>query len=213
MPVIPPTTWSDIEPRIRTGDIMLWFRRDDPGSTLIADVTGCPYSHVTMLVRPDPEGPPMLWQEATQSPAPDPIDKNRPHSGAQYGNCLDVMNVMSSDEYKMTPYYRPLDLNRTQEFEDRVQEIVKQLDGIPFPPYWEMVVDAALGREGFNTGISTMFCSQLVAKTMQLAGLLEIEHPANWYTQASFSSYTDDCTFLLGAQWGAIEQEVSVPLT
>ena len=37
---------------------------------------------------------------------------------------------------------------------------------------------------------------------MQLGGLLGVEHPANWYNQASFGSkgiYANECAFLLGA--------------
>jgi hypothetical protein len=95
--------------------------------------------------------------------------------------------------------------------------IVAQLDGVPFPTIAEMVGHAAEGRFfGRDSGPSDMFCAQLVAKTMQLAGLLGDEHPSNWYNQGSFCSkgiYANDCVFLKGAAWAGPEQEIASPLS
>jgi len=208
--------WSDVVATMATGDIMLFSKSDELISTVLQDVTDSPYSHVAMVVRTDPTGPPMIWQAAPQRLAPDPDHHSEAHPGAQLGDASEVMSLIVSSTYALTPYYRALSLERRPEYEGKVAAVIEQLDGIPFPAMAQMVGHAAEGRFfGRDSGDADMFCAQLVAKTMQLAGLLGNEHPANWYNQASFGSkgvYANECAFLLGAAWNGPEQEIAVPL-
>ena len=217
MPVIPPATWSELVGGVRTGDILLFSKSDELISTILKDVTDSPYSHVAMLVRTDPNAPPMIWQAAPQPLLPDPDRHDETHPGAQLSNASDVLQLVVSGTYLLTPAYRSLSLDRGPDFEQTMAEVIQQLDGIPFPTVAQMVGHGAEGRFlGKDSGPSNMFCAQLVAKTMQMAGLLGDEHPANWYNQASFGSkgiYANECAFLRGAAWNGPEQEIAVPLS
>jgi hypothetical protein len=216
VPVIPPATWSELVGGMGTGDVVLFSKSDELISTVLKDVTDSPYSHVAMVVRTDPNGPPMIWQAAPQSLVPDPDLHDETHPGAQLGDAFEVMSLVVSSTYSLTPYYRSLSVARGPDFESAVAAVVEQLDGIPFPTMAGMLGHAAEGRFfGKDSGPSDMFCAQLVAKTMQMAGLLGDEHPANWYNQACFGSrgiYADECAFLRGATWNGPEQQIAVPL-
>ena len=209
-----PVSWSSIQSGVRTGDVVLFSRPSDSGSRELMQVTDSPFSHVAMLVRPDLSNPAMLWQEATESPAPDPHHHDQPHPGAQLGDAAAVLKVMNSSPYSMIAYYRPLALVRDADFEQRVHLAIDAFDGVPFPSEWAMVEHAALGRLlGWDSGVKSMFCAQLVAATYQRAGLLSTEHPPNWYNQASFGDvgkYAADCHLLLGASWGGPTQMIAL---
>lgn len=106
-----------------------------------------------MLVRDDLNTPPMLWQEATQSPAADPFHNNAAHPGAQIGDALEVLRVMISPPYDMIPFYRPLQLARDAAFEQQVMDTIVAFDGIAFPTELEMIEHGAEGRYlGIDSG-------------------------------------------------------------
>ena len=220
MPVIPPppvVTWDDIADRIDTGDLML-FTDNDPLGDLIEKVTGGRYSHSAMLIRLDPAQPSLLWQEATQAPTPDPDTHVTPidpisgtaHSGAQLGDARLVLRRMTG--LGMSAYYRPLIWTRTSAFQPAIVDATHQLDGVPFGTHETMIVDYLKGRLlRKDSGPDRMFCAQLVARTLQLAGLLGTEHPPNWYSPVSFSSASADVHLRQGAAYGP-EQSIAVPI-
>lgn len=53
--------YEELEPRLRTGDILL-FHGDSRRSRVIEGVTRSKFSHVGMIVRPDPAKAPLLWR-------------------------------------------------------------------------------------------------------------------------------------------------------
>lgn len=216
MPVIPPIEWSEIAATCSTGDVIL-FTGTDTGSQLIEDALGGPYSHVVMLVRPDPNAAPLMWQEATESPAPDPIgdphnkDPHAPHPGAQAADAKTVLKIMTDEA--MLPFYRRLEWDRTPEFEAAVHQALVDLDGVPFGTYLTMVADYEEGRWlNRASGGAHLFCAQLVALTLQRAGLLGPEHPPNWYSPDSFSAQSDEVQLLQGAHY-VMEQPIALPLS
>ena len=220
MPVIPlpaPVAWNDIAAQIRTGDLVL-FSDNDPLGDLIEKVTGGPYSHTAMLVRIDPTQPALLWQEAMQSPLPDPVTHKTPldpitgtaHSGAQLGDARTVLRRMTS--LGMSAYYRPMIWDRTPAFEQAVTDAMHKLDAIPFGTHETMVIDYLRGRYlNQDSGEARMFCAQLVARTLKLAGLLGADHPPNWYSPVSFSSFSQNVQLLEGASYGP-ESSITVPI-
>jgi hypothetical protein len=59
-----------------------------------------------------------------------------------------------------------------------------------------------MGRLGWDSGLGHMFCSMLVAKTYQEVGLLNTDHPPNYYSPSSFSSDGGEVVLQLGATFG-----------
>ena len=209
MPVIPPISWSEVAAQCGTGDLIA-FTGTDSGSEIIEGVLGGPYSHVVMLLRPDPKQAPLMWQEATESPAFDPVRKIGPHPGAQAADALTVLKIMTGEG--MVPSYIRLDWTRTPDFETKVSAAVQELDTTPFGTYETMAADFAMGRTlNMDSGREHMFCSQLVAVTLQMGGLLGSEHPPNWYSPSSFAGESTDVVLLQGAKYD-FEQPIAVPL-
>lgn len=199
-------TWDALLPEARTGDLVL-FHSGDRLSKVIEDVTHGDYSHVAMIVRPDPKQPPQIWQESGIALTPDPDSTTAPlHTGAQLGDLQTTVTKIL--QYHDHPRYRRLVWDRTPAFEAAVQEVIRTCDGRPFGTILEM---AAHWFEGHVLGEAssdhTMFCSQLVALTFQRAGLLGMEHPTNWYAPSSFSAGNPDLHLLQGA---AFEPEVPI---
>lgn len=197
--------WDAIAPKMQTGDLLL-FSGTAWENILIQQASG-PFSHATMVWRRGSDAP-CLWEEATEQPALDPIT-NTLHVGAQLGEARTVTQaiVAAGD----TAYYRPLIWNRPDVFDQQVWNVMRGLDGIPFPSNDELLKDYASGRV-FNvdtTSHNHMFCSMLVAKTYQAVGLLNADHPPNYYSPSSFSSVLNEVVLQGGAKFGS---EIQVAL-
>ena len=200
-------TWEALLPVARTGDIVL-FHTDKLLGQAIDDVTGGgKYSHVGMIVRPDPNRPPQLWEESSVSIAPDSDSKTTPlHTGAQHGDLQKAVAKYLSVQDR--PSYRRLHLDRTPAFEAKVQEVIATCEGHPFGSILSMVEHWFEGHFLAEAAPDTqMFCSQLVALTYQRAGLLSTEHVPNWYSPNSFSAGYHALHLLQGA---SLDPEVPI---
>lgn len=191
-------TWDELLPIARTGDLVL-FHSQDTLSEVIEKATGGDYSHVAMIIRPDPKAPPQLWEESGIALSPDPDSKTTPmHKGAQLGDLQSTVEAILA--YHDHPNYRRLDFERTPEFEAAVQDVITTCEGVPFGSIPQM---AEHWLEGHFLEIAApetqMFCSQLVALTFQRAGLLGTEHVPNWYSPSSFGSGHHGLHLLQGA--------------
>jgi hypothetical protein len=190
------TSWASLLPTMQTGDLLL-FSGTSWQSWIIQQGTSGPFSHSAMIWRQG-DGTPCLWEECEEQAGLDPITATL-HSGAQLGDAVMVTReiVAAGD----TPYYRRLIWNRPATFDSQVWDIMRGLDGIPFPAYAELVSDYTAGHVWNidTTSHHHMFCSMLVAKTYQAAGLLGTEHPPNYYSPSSFSSVTNEVALQLGA--------------
>ncbi|MEQ1786198.1 MAG: hypothetical protein ABL966_04025 [Acidimicrobiales bacterium] len=199
-------TWDELLPNARTGDLVL-FHSKDFLSEVIEKVTGGAYSHVGMIIRPDPKALPLLWEESGVALAPDPESKTTPkHKGAQLGDLQTTVESILA--YHDHPHYRRLDWERTPEFEAAVQDVITTCEGVPFGSIPQM---AEHWLEGHLLEIAApetqMFCSQLVALTFQRAGLLSTEHVPNWYAPSTFGSGHHGLHLLQGATF---EKEIAI---
>lgn len=190
MPVIPPTPWADIEPGMQTGDLIL-FSGSKTESQWIELFTGGMFSHSTMIYRPNPAEPPLMWQEAPEAIVSDPWVKSPDplksfHPGAQLGDALEATQTIQF-QYGDVPYYVQLDWTRPANLEKLMAEFVSTYEGRPFGTVMEMALNYAIGHEfNISSGDSTLYCAALVALTYMNIGLFNDSHPANWYSPNSF---------------------------
>lgn len=186
--------WHDLVDGARTGDLML-FHGGEFESEVIEALSGGKFSHVAMIVRPDPNAPPLLWEENGVPLASDPQyptkivtrHKGVEHSGAQLGDLTEVTKVILG--YDEAAYYRRLHFDRTPAFEATIQQLITASEGRPFPSLLEMAA-SWLGAQtlGAAAPSDAMFCSQLVAFTLQGGGILRPDHVPNYYSPNSFSA-------------------------
>ena len=195
MPVIPPTPWADLEPGMQTGDLIL-FSGTSTESQWIELFTGGMFSHATMLYRPDPSKPPLMWQAASGGIVPDPWvkspdPKKKLHPGSQLGDAL-AATQMIRYQYIDQATYVPLDWSRPANLNDLMTSVVDAYDGRPFGTVIEMALDYIIGHEfNISSGESTLYCAALVAVTFMKFGLFDDSHPANWFSPNSYASPQD----------------------
>jgi hypothetical protein len=211
-----PTTiaWDDVLADARTGDLML-FHGGEFESVVIEELSGGKYSHVAMIIQPDPNAPPLLWEENGVPLADDPgyptevgtRHKGMKHTGAQLGDLTEVTKVILG--YDESAYYRRLQFDRLPDFEAAVQASVTAAEGRPFPDLLEMAA-SWLGAHllGAAAPSEAMFCSQLVAWTLQSCGILSPHHVPNYYSPSSFSAESAEPLDLLNG--ASYEPEIAV---
>jgi len=192
MPVIPAMSWADLEPGMQTGDLIL-FSGSKTESQWIELFTGGMFSHSTMIYRPDPAQPPLMWQEAPEAIVADPWVKSPDplksfHPGAQLGDALEATQTIQF-QYGDIPYYVQLEWTRPANLDALMASFVATYEGWPFGTVMEMALHYAIGHEfNISSGEDTLYCAALVALTYMNIGLFNDSHPPNYYSPNSFVS-------------------------
>ncbi len=194
--------YKDVEASLQTGDVLL-FGATYGESKIIEQLTGAPFSHSGMIARfPNMDNKVYFWESVTDTRAfPDPINK------------LDHMGARIVDLRALLAYYTPYTNNQftwrrlqtywTPALQAAFENFVKQTDTRPFPTDEQMLIDYVLGHyRGVDTGMSVLYCAQLVAATYQALGLLPLDPPTNYYAPADFSALGQRVAMLNGAGLG-----------
>jgi hypothetical protein len=187
-----PTPWADLEPQMQTGDLIL-FVGSSVQSDWIKVVSGGMFSHSTMIYRPDPNEPPMMWQEAPDAICEDPTIKSPDplkvlHGGAQLGWALEATQMIRY-HYGDMPYYVQLNGNLSSKLNGPMESVVAEYEYRPFGSILDMALNYIVGHMyNISSGEATLFCAQLIGLTFMKTGLLNDTHPANWYSPNSFTT-------------------------
>jgi hypothetical protein len=205
-PAVPTVKYDDIECKLATGDILI-FHGTSGISLQIEKETASQFSHAAMVIRPDPSKPPFVWQTG---PGPIVVDAitHAAHGGAQLSLLRDALVYMSNPAYNDTGFVRQLQFSRGPEFETVAQWAISGLDGTPFSTMQDMQKDFQEGQRHLAVSDQTFFCSELVAHTFMLMGLLPFDPPANAYAPGFFSPEHGNLPFLRGATLGPLLQLV-----
>jgi len=185
--------YSQIREDLDTFDLLLWSGTGRL-SKFIQMGTGSTWSHVGMVIRM-PGDLLMLWESTL----------GEDHSGVQ-------LTPLSKSVYGKVAVRR-MNVERTADHLERLMEVRKLLDGRPFEKNWLEFFRAGYdGIFGENTrDISTLFCAELVAETLQQVGLLDDSIPSNEFTPKDFSSEAAaSLPLLMGA---SLESEVMLTQT
>jgi hypothetical protein len=205
-PVVPSVQYEDIEGQLATGDVLI-FHGASGVSLEIEKDTSSYFSHAAMVIRPDRSKPPFVWQTG---PGPIVVDAitHASHGGAQLSLLRDALAYMSNPAYNDTGFVRQLQFTRGPELETVAQWAISGLDGTPFSTLQDMQKDFTEGQRHIAVSDQTFFCSELVAHTFMLMGLLPFDPPANSYAPGFFSPERGNLPFLRGATLGPLLQLV-----
>jgi hypothetical protein len=203
-------SYEEIEPRLRTGDVFL-FHGKSAISRKVERGTRSRFSHASMVVRPDPAQPPLLWQTGPVKIVRDRLTRTD-HGGAQLGDLKEALLLMTSPEYGDMPYVRQLNVTRTPEFEQLAMMIIADIDGRPFPTMTQMMSQWKAGQSRRSESDRTLFCAELVAETFMRIGLLLLDPPPNAYSPKHFSEQYRRLHLLKNASFGP-EFKVARPQT
>jgi hypothetical protein len=185
MPVIPPMPWVELVGDMQTGDLIL-FAGTSTESQWIELLTGGEFSHSTMVVKVADSPTPWLWQEAPEAIVPDPRS-GQSINGAQLGDAESATRTIQQS-YGDAPFYVQLTWDRPDNLDELILAVIEEYEGLPFGTVLQMALDYAVGRL-YNqaTGLTSMYCAELVAATWSALGLITDEHPFNWYAPNTFS--------------------------
>ena len=221
MPTPPPAPTMPLDDaieRMSTGDILI-FHCDALESEVIDVLTDSWFSHAAMVYRHPTTGEVYLWQTDPGTIVRDQMGAlsqwGKPragdeHSGAQLGILRDAV-LETARTWGDQPYWRALTTDQPLDSDQVLAQMFK-LDGTPYPGDLEMLVEYLLGRVGTANTSADMFCSEMIAATYMMIGLLGDEHPRNFYAPKDFSSEAGAVLPLVGASL-AREVELVLPTT
>jgi hypothetical protein len=168
-----------------TGDIWL-FRGRSIADRAIQAVTNSPINHVGMAVALD-DMPPLLWHAELGRSLPDVFTGER-QRGVQLHILRDAVTTWDK-KYDQRAWMRHLQGTITREHEDKLMEVIEQLDGKAFPTTTGLAGQWVTGRvRRRDVSKETIYCAELVAATFQHMGLLPKRRPASWYDPGKFWS-------------------------
>ena len=196
----PTIRYEDLEPRLRTGDIVL-FRGASLRSRIIEAATQSEFSHIGMIVRPQHDQPPLLWQTDPRAVTEDVVE-NGQHGGAQLNELTAALAAMTSPAYGDTPFIRQLVAEHASELDEQARLAIAALERTPFPSLAKLIREWLLGHLRIATSIKRMDCAETVALTYQQMGLLASDPPPNSYNPRDFSEQHMNLRLLRGATLG-----------
>jgi hypothetical protein len=168
-----------------TGDVWL-FRGRSMADRAIQAVTNSPINHVGMTVALD-DMPPLMWHAELGRSLPD-VFTGEHQRGVQLHVLRDAVTIWDT-KYGQRAWMRQLDGPITKEHEDKLMEVIEQLDGKPFPTTVGLAGSWATGRvRRRDVSKETIYCAELLAATYQHMGLLPKRRPISWYDPGKFWS-------------------------
>ena len=190
--------------RINTGDIILFSGKGGISNT-IKWFTGSDWSHVGMAMRLPRYDLVLLWESTTLGDIKE-YDSDKLVNGVRL-----VVLSEAVKKYDGKIVVRHLDIECSDAMLDALWRFRDQVRGRPYERNkLELIRSAYDGVWGENTeDLSSIFCSELIAETYQVMGLLPETPASNEYTPNDFSTdATEPLRLLKGAALGN-----EIPLT
>jgi hypothetical protein len=168
-----------------TGDVWL-FRGKSLADRAIQAVTNSPINHVGMAVALD-DMPALMWHAELGRSLPD-VFTGEHQRGVQLHILRDAVTTWDS-KYGQRAFLRQLQGEITKEHEDKLMEIIEQMDGKAFPTTVGLAGQWAVGRvRRRDVSKETIYCAELLAATFQHMGVLPKRRPPSWYDPGKFWS-------------------------
>jgi hypothetical protein len=169
----------------RTGDIWL-FRGESVADRAIQLTTNSPVNHVGMAIVVE-DMPPLMWHAELGRSLPDVFTGER-QRGVQLHILRDAVTTWDK-KYGQQAWMRQLHGEVTKEHEDRLMEVIEQMDGKAFPTTVGLAGSWAVGRvRRRDVSKETIYCAELLAATYQHMGILPKRRPPSWYDPGKFWS-------------------------
>ncbi|GAB6930396.1 hypothetical protein JCM10914A_43790 [Paenibacillus sp. JCM 10914] len=181
----PTVPYHEIEPLLQTGDIFL-AHGISKGSIIIETLEQCPWSHVAIVVR-TPDNEVLLW-ESTSADDLEDCWFHVKKSGPQLVKLRDRIISDISGQYDSMFAIRQLEVERTPEMYDQLENFIGQVHDATFPDKLQMYWEVLEGKFGIKSSFKDFFCSKLASETYMRLGLLSESKPANSYEPKNFTS-------------------------
>jgi len=192
----PTISWARLKKEARTGDVIV-FSGGGSDSVTVRAWSGCPWTHVGMIVR-DPDAPNgdglYLWN-ADPSKSRRDVSTGLYREGVQLNDLLIYLATSRASAYfvPLLPSCREITIGQ-------LLPTIRTLSGIPFHHDWLELLRCTQGPGGGpvlgskEPQSDSYFCSQLVAETLYNVGVMGDRIPFNEYHPRSFIGE-------MGADW------------
>jgi hypothetical protein len=191
----PSLPFMDTMDQVKTGDIFLARGRANI-SRFIEFMTGSHWSHVGIIIRPSDLGiviegdPPHLWESTTHDDVPDFYSKKGKRGAMLVDLAKRIESNLQSGDYKVFGF-RYMNIERTPELLQAYKDFIVRTHAqtTDFPEYRDMIVDLIRHRLlGAAPVVTTYYCSELAATTMQAVGLMPAYPVPKSYLPRDFST-------------------------
>ena len=184
--------FSKLAPHVQTGDIIL-MHGDAPGSFLIELAEDSIWSHSGMIVRSKDinlkgKGIPELtfWESNTIDNLPDLILK-KGKFGPMIVDLVQRLKTNVTDYKEMKMIYIKVNIPRTPAMFKLLENFIPTVHHAGFPSEFQMAVSAFEGRVfKKQSSLNNIFCSELVAGSMETMGWIDHTWPWNAYEPGDF---------------------------
>ena len=169
------TPWSQIRSTLKTGDLV-FFMSNDLTSRIIRFWSGENISHCSMVVR---KGDQILFWEADTSVGFDYVRRKEYEDGGPH---------LSDEKYKLKDYagcYGMI-VRTKKRFPtyDTLIKYFKKYENYKFEPIMLRWYSAQVKRTLFFKRNNRIFCTELIAKTLQDTNIISQNYPPHFYTFA-----------------------------
>ncbi|KAB7671244.1 hypothetical protein [Bacillus sp. B1-b2] len=195
-------------PSLKTGDLIL-FSGQYPISKLVEKLEHSMWSHVGMVVRPDPLGEVYFFESTALTNLEDEWYHDH-QTGPKVVKLLDRLKTYGQD---VTPYVPPLYALRSLDEETRIDSVkldqyIKEVHGIPNPGEWQMIEEVVEGRIfSLPSKRKDYTCSRLIGEVYEMLNIATFHIPLNGLMPADFSSGGK-----IELKQGKLEKEILIEL-
>ncbi len=184
--------FEDIRQSLQTGDL-IFFSGEYAFSKVIEFIEDSPWSHVGMVIRLPGDDNLYLFESTSLVNLEDELY----HDRIKGPKVVDLYDRLSSYGKELVPYkqcdfgVRKANFERTEETHTHLFTYIHDTHGIPTPDEWEMCKEVIEGKILNKADDNTfIFCSELVAETYMAMGVLNNDHPGNFYTPKDMATQT-----------------------
>ena len=181
--------WDSVRGQLRTGDLVLYAGGKGVFCSTIKRLTRSKWAHVGMVIRDATDEEPLLWESVMDK---DMIDLE---TGEMRGGVRLVPLVPALTAYSGLVAVRHLTVKRTKKRLADLHDFRSKMRGVPFEKSRSQLLRANR-RANRVEDISSVFCSELIAKAYMSMGLLSDDVLCNDYTPKDFTTDRDPSLLL-----------------
>ncbi|PKM49423.1 MAG: hypothetical protein CVV02_16290 [Firmicutes bacterium HGW-Firmicutes-7] len=182
--------YEEIKNRLKTGDIVL-FSGKYTMSKMVEKLEHSRWSHCGMVVRLPEYDEPLIYEATALTNLEDLVHHDH-ITGPKVVNLLERLKTYGQD---VEPYEPPtyavrlLDKPLPEADMDILNELLKELHGLPNPDEKRMIFEVLVGRYLYiKTKMKDITCSGFISYTYKKLGLLKSLKPINGYMPKDFST-------------------------
>lgn len=173
--------YNQIRNNLKTGDIVL-FSGNSWASNFIKFFSGSKWSHIGLVVKIDEYDITLVWESTTLTDLRD-INDGIAKKGVQ---TVPLSSRINTYDGKIA--VRHLNRQINDPMKDSLCILRKQLMGKPYEQHETELAKSLLdfGKFENKEDLSSLFCSELVAESLQCMGIIPATYPSNEFTPKDF---------------------------